>query len=63
MLAHRGFKATTINRRLEAVRRLLRWAEASGAVVANVARDVRTVRPSIISSARSPGRTMDTRSA
>jgi site-specific recombinase XerD len=44
MLAHRGFKATTINRRLEAVRRLLRWAEASGAVAANVARDVRTVR-------------------
>jgi site-specific recombinase XerD len=44
MLTHRGFKATTINRRLEAVRRLLRWAEASAVVTTNVARDVKTVR-------------------
>lgn len=44
MLTLRQFKATTINRRLEAVRRLLRWAETCGAVTSNVARDVRTVR-------------------
>jgi len=44
MLTQRQFKATTINRRLEAVRRLLRWAEASGAVPTNVAREVKTVR-------------------
>lgn len=44
MLTHRRFQATTINRRLEAVRRLLRWAEATGAVTANVAAGVKTVR-------------------
>ena len=44
MLTQRQFKATTINRRLEAVRRLLRWAEASGAIATNVARNVKTVR-------------------
>jgi integrase/recombinase XerC len=44
MLTLRQLKATTINRRLEAVRRLLRWAETSGAVATNVARDVKTVR-------------------
>ena len=44
MLTHRQFKATTINRRLEAVRRLLHWAEGTGAVPDNVARDVKTVR-------------------
>ena len=44
MLTLRQLKAATINRRLEAVRRLLRWAETSGAVAINVARDVRTVR-------------------
>ena len=44
MLTRCQFKATTINRRLEAVRRLLRWAEASGAAPTNVAREVKTVR-------------------
>lgn len=44
MLTLRRFKATTINRRLEAVRHLLRWAEASGAVTTNVASEVKTVR-------------------
>lgn len=44
MLTHRQFKATTINPRLEAVRRLLYWAEGTGAVPDNVARDVKTVR-------------------
>jgi site-specific recombinase XerD len=44
MIARRQLKATTINRRLEAVRRLLRWAEATGAVAANVAAGVRTIR-------------------
>ena len=44
MLTLRQLKAATINRRLEALRRLLRWAETSGAVAINVARDVRTVR-------------------
>src|SRR3954471_3302016 len=44
MITQCQLKATTINRRLEAVRRLLRWAEATGAVAANVAAGVRTVR-------------------
>src|SRR3954469_9671682 len=44
MIARRQVKATTINRRLEAVRRLLRWAEATGIVAANVAAGVRTIR-------------------
>ena len=44
MLTLRQLKATTINRRLEAVRRLLRWAEASGTVARSVATDVKTVR-------------------
>lgn len=44
MLTLHRFKATTINRRLEAVRRLLRWAETTGVVTANVAAEVRTVR-------------------
>ena len=44
MIARRQLKATTINRRLEAVRRLLRWAEATGVVAANVAAGVRTIR-------------------
>ena len=44
MLTLRQLKASTINRRLEAVRRLLRWAEASGTVARSVAADVKTVR-------------------
>lgn len=44
MLALRQLKGTTINRRLEAVRRLLRWAEASGTVTTNVATEVKAVR-------------------
>jgi site-specific recombinase XerD len=44
MIARCQLKATTINRRLEAVRRLLRWAEATGVVTANVAAGVRTIR-------------------
>jgi len=36
--------AASINRRLEAVRRLLRWAEANGAVARNVALHVKSVR-------------------
>ena len=44
MLTHVKLQATTVNRRLKAVRRLLRWAEATGAVPANVANTVRTVR-------------------
>lgn len=43
MLTQGGLKATSINRRLEAVRRLLRWAEANGAVTHNVARHVKSV--------------------
>jgi len=44
MLTRGGLKATSINRRLEAVRRLLRWAEASGATARNVALHVKSVR-------------------
>ena len=44
MLTLRQLKATTINRRLEAIRRLLRWAETSGIVARSVATDVKTVR-------------------
>jgi site-specific recombinase XerD len=46
MLTQGGLKATSINRRLEAVRHLLRWAEANGAVPRNVALHVRSVRVS-----------------
>lgn len=44
MLTQDGQKAASINRRLAAVRRLLRWAEASGTVVRNVAAHVKSVR-------------------
>ena len=44
MMTRGGLKAASINRRLEAVRRLLRWAEANGAVARNVARHVKSVR-------------------
>jgi integrase/recombinase XerD len=44
MITRRQLRATTINRRLEAVRRLLRWAEATGVAAANVAAGVRTIR-------------------
>lgn len=44
MLAQTGFKAASVNRRLEAVRRLLRWAEATGTVAHNVALRVKSVR-------------------
>src|SRR4051794_41337605 len=43
MIARRQLRATTINRRLEAVRRLLRWAQATGVVAANDAAGVRTI--------------------
>jgi site-specific recombinase XerD len=46
MLTQGGLKAASINRRLEAVRRLLRWAEASGAAARDVALHVRSVRVS-----------------
>lgn len=44
MITQGGLKAASINRRLEAVRRLLRWAEATGAVARNVALHVKSVR-------------------
>jgi site-specific recombinase XerD len=44
MMTQGGLKAASINRRLEAVRRLLRWAEANGVVARNVARHVKSVR-------------------
>ena len=44
MMTQGGLKAASVNRRLEAGRRLLRWAEASGAVARNVALHVKSVR-------------------
>jgi len=44
MMTQGGLKAASINRRLEAVRRLLRWAEANGTVTRNVALKVKSVR-------------------
>ena len=44
MLTLRQLKAATINRRLEAVRRLLRWAAMAGIVTRSVTIDVKTVR-------------------
>ena len=44
MMTQGGLKAASINRRLEAVRRLLRWAEANGTVARNVALKVKSVR-------------------
>ena len=44
MMTQGGLQAASINRRLEAVRRLLRWAEANGAVARNVALRVKSVR-------------------
>jgi site-specific recombinase XerD len=44
MMMQGGLKAASINRRLEAVRRLLRWAEANGTVARNVAVHVKSVR-------------------
>ena len=44
MMTQDGLKAASINRRLEAVRRLLRWAEANGTVARNVALHVKSVR-------------------
>src|SRR3984885_7363350 len=44
MVTQGGLKAASVNRRLEAVRRLLRWAEANGTVARNVARHVKSVR-------------------
>jgi site-specific recombinase XerD len=46
MMTQRGLKAASVNRRLEAVRRLLRWAEANGMVARNVALKVKSVRVS-----------------
>ena len=39
-----GRRATSINRRLETVRRLLRWAEANGTAARNVGLHVKSVR-------------------
>jgi integrase/recombinase XerC len=44
MMTRGGLKAASINRRLEAVGRLLRWAEANGTVARNVALHVKSVR-------------------
>lgn len=44
LLAQGGLKAASVNRRLEAVRCLLRWAEASGIVARNVALHVKSIR-------------------
>ncbi|MBV8894392.1 MAG: site-specific integrase [Acidobacteria bacterium] len=44
MMTQGGLKAASINRRLEAVRRLLRWAGATGAVACNVALHVKSMR-------------------
>ena len=44
MMTQGGLKAASINRRLETVRRLLRWAETNGAVARNVALHVKSVR-------------------
>src|SRR5277367_2938804 len=44
MVTQGGLKAASTNRRLEAVRRLLRWAEANGMVTRNVALKVKSVR-------------------
>ena len=44
MMTQGGLKAASINRRLEAVRRLLRWAETNGTVARNVALHVKSVR-------------------
>ena len=44
MITQGGLKGASINRRLEAVRHLLRWAEANGAVARNVALHVKSVR-------------------
>ena len=39
-----GRRPATINRRLDALRRLCRWAQGAGVMTANVARDVRPMR-------------------
>ena len=44
MMTQGGLKAASVNRQLEAVRRLLRWAEANGTVARNVALHVKSVR-------------------
>ncbi len=44
MITQGGLKAASTNRPLEAVRRLLRWAEATGAVAREVALHVKSVR-------------------
>jgi site-specific recombinase XerD len=44
MVTQGGLKAASTNRRLEAVRRLLRWAEANGMVTRNIALKVKSVR-------------------
>jgi site-specific recombinase XerD len=44
MMTQGGLKAASINRQLEAVRRLLRWAKANGTVERNVALHVKSVR-------------------
>jgi site-specific recombinase XerD len=44
MMTRGGLKAASVNRRPEAVRRLLHWAEANGTVERNVAVKVKSVR-------------------
>jgi site-specific recombinase XerD len=39
-----GRRPATVNRRLDALRRLCRWARGTGALAADVARDVRPMR-------------------
>ncbi len=39
-----GLRPTTVNRRLDALRRLCRWARGTGALAADAARDVRPMR-------------------
>jgi site-specific recombinase XerD len=44
MMRQGGLRATSINRRLETVRRLLRWAEANGIAARNVGLHVKSIR-------------------
>jgi site-specific recombinase XerD len=39
-----GNRPTTVNRRLDALRRLCRWAQRMGLMAADLARDVRRIR-------------------
>jgi site-specific recombinase XerC len=39
-----GNRPTTVNRRLDALRRLCRWAQATGTIAIDPARDIRRIR-------------------